>query len=190
MVNKKSRKRQRKTKNRKQTKPSTSNLEGYEKLQTQLAAIQDKTHPIDESNPLKVYLVGYLRPLIRLARRTIIDQNAHYKLPRKERISCSKANLTNRIYGTPLPRWMEKGEEPPEVDDPHSKILYSRQLQQSILISFVKSYPWKFTYLMFLYLIVQFQMFIKVYATKRVLEIIDEQLNEHGHLVYKKPILI
>ena len=170
-------------------RPLTTNLTGYKSLEDKLRKIENQPHPIDRSNPFKIYFFCYVWPVISLAKRAIVSQNAHYKLPKKERIASSKARVINGLYGVPIPGWMKRREEPPEVEDPHSEIEYTRELKMSILTAFFSRYAWKTTYLICLYILIQSQMFIKVYATKEVLEIIDDQLNEYGHLVDKAPIL-
>ena len=170
-------------------RPRTSNLTGYKSLEKKLHQIENQRHPIDRSNPFKIYFLCYVWPVISLAKRAIVSQNAHYKLPKKERIASSKARIINGLYGVPIPGWMKRREEPPEVEDPHSEIEYTRELKMSILTAFFSRYAWKTTYITLLYLLIQIQRFITIYATKEVLEIIEDQLNEYGHLVDKDPIL-
>ena len=181
-----------KTKKQKlQDRPLTSNLKGYKSLQEKLKEIENQPHPIDTENPLKIYFFLYVWPIIQLAKNAVVSQNAHYKLPVKERIASSKAMMTNGLYGAPLPPWIKTGEEPPDVEEGQSspEFKYTRDLKTSILKAFFSRYAWKTTYLIVLYILIQSQMFLKVYATKQVLEIIDEQLNDYGRLVDKTTIL-
>ena len=171
-------------------RPITSDLTGYKSLQAKLQRIENQTHPLDRSNPFKIYFLCYVWPIISLAKRAIVSQNAHYKLPKKERISSSKVRLANGLYGTPIPDWSRKGEEPPEVEDPHSETKYSKELQMPILKAFFSRYLWKTTSIIFIYIIIHAVMFFKVYAIKEALDTIDHQLKEYGQLIDKAPILM
>ena len=170
-------------------RPLTSDLTGYKSLQTRLSRIENQPHPLDRSNPFKIYFFCYVWPIVSLAKRAIVTQNAHYKLPRKDRISSAKVRLANGLYGTPIPEWSKRGEEPPEVEDPHSETKYPRELRTSILRAFFSRYVWKTTYIILFYILAEIHKFVKIYATKEVLELIDSELNHLGHLEDKQAIL-
>lgn len=156
------------------TKPSADNLEGYPKLQKKLSKVEGKPHPIDTKNVLVTFTLSYLKPYYDLARNLVVTQRCHFQLPKEDQVIYSTNKIGAKMYEASI-----KGESKKTL---HSELKVDdlRTPKHSILISLVRAYWPRLTWLLFLYVFYSGMNFGVVYFTKEGLTELTRQMDAGG----------
>ena len=177
-------------------KPFADDLNGYPKLQRDLEKISGKAHPIDTHCWLNKFLVGYAKNYMDLARRMVVTQNCHHRLPKEEEVLKVRDRLGRQLYEQRRQSDSKSSTEA-KIGEFYDKIgssedisfSMSPHLRKRTLTAYMAANRWEITAMMLTLALVGALNFGAVFATKEGLDLVSEQISEHSELVDKEPIL-
>ena len=173
-------------------RPTAENLDSYPKLKAQLAEIEDQPHPVDRTCFLNIILLNYIRPYLQLAKKVIVTQRCHYKLPKTEDLFRTRDEMGMYLYSNGKSARERTETRDPSLPDADAGMCFEMipTLRASILGAFFRAYFFQFIYIMFLLLFSSFLNFLSVFAMKNGLDEVSKQFASPEARMYDKPIIL
>ena len=172
-------------------RPTAEDLSTHPSLRNQLAKIENQPHPLDTTCFLNKILISYVNPYLNLAKKVIVTQRCHHRLPKSEELFKTRDDIGLQLYNHGKESRARAWRRNPSLPDKDSGACFEMKptLQTPMMKAILRAYSFQFFYIIFLLLFSSLINFVSVFAMKNGLDEITTQLSTSGALTDKETIL-